>query len=192
MPGRRSSLIWPELRRRLLDDRSPCRPGCCRRRPARRRRAASAVRRRAARPRSRARCTSAGRRRSGAPAQATDRSLAHRGSSARRCRNTRSTPSAVWSHVSVRARASAAVARRSRRAGSRTSAAIADPSESGGTSTPVRPSMTEQRWPRMSVATAGVAHAAASVSDSPQPSASEALPTSHALRYSSRSASPDS
>ena len=52
---------------------------------------------------------------------------------------------------------------------------------------PVRPSTTEQRWPRMSVATAGVPHAAPSVSERPQPSASEALATSHAWRYSSRS-----
>ena len=54
---------------------------------------------------------------------------------------------------------------------------------------PVVPSTTEHRCPRMSVATAGVPQAAASVSDRPQPSASEALATTHARRYSSRSAS---
>ena len=58
---------------------------------------------------------------------------------------------------------------------------------SSGASTPVTPSTTEQRWPLMSVATAGVPHAAPSVNDRPQPSASDALPTSHARRYSSRS-----
>ena len=49
------------------------------------------------------------------------------------------------SHVSVLARARAAVARRSRLAGSATRAAMAGPSASGATSTPVRPSTTEQR-----------------------------------------------
>ncbi len=42
----------------------------------------------------------------------------------------------------------------------------------------------------MSVATAGVPHAAASVSDKPHPSASEALSTTQARRYSSRQSVP--
>ena len=49
---------------------------------------------------------------------------------------------------------------------------------------PVTPSTTLLRWPRMSVATAGVPQAAASVRLSPHPSASEPLTTSHARRYS--------
>ena len=48
------------------------------------------------------------------------------------------------------------------------------------------PSTTEQRWPGMSVATAGTPQAAPSVSVRPQPSASDADATSHARRYSSR------
>ena len=99
---------------------------------------------------------------------------------------TRSTPRAEASQVSVRARASAASPRRRRR---RRRQHVGDrPTEvRGGTARPVRPATTEQRWPLMSVATAGVPHAAASVSESPHPSASEALATTHARRYSSRS-----
>ena len=89
------------------------------------------------------------------------------------------------SHVSVRARGQRRVgqlvAARRRRAARRRSCRRAAPA---GASTPVTPSTTLLRWPLMSVTTAGVPHAAASVSVSPHPSASEALATSHARRYS--------
>ena len=140
LAGAAQQLDLAELRRRLLDDRSPCRPGCCRRRPARRRRAASA-RTAASSAATFSRSLYVGRTTTVRGTGAGYRSAS--GAPWLICtarRNTRSTPSADWSHVSVRARASAAVARRSRRAGSRDRARrCAGPSASGGTSTPGAP-----------------------------------------------------
>ena len=75
----------------------------------------------------------------------------------------------------MRARSRAARPSRSRTAWSTSTSRSVSPRRSGAASRPVSPSATELRWPRMSVATAGVPHAAASVSDSPHPSASDAL-----------------
>ena len=88
--------------------------------------------------------------------------------------------STVRSQLSARARASAASPSRWRSSGSISTLVSATSNPSSGASRPVTPSTTLDWWPLMSVATAGVAQAAPSVNDRPQPSASEALDTTHA------------
>lgn len=59
----------------------------------------------------------------------------------------------------------------------------------GSARNPVNPSRTASRWPGIGLATAGVAHAAASVMVSPQPSKAEVEASTHARWYRSMSCS---
>ena len=172
MPGRRSSLIWPELGRRLLDelagavgavvvDDQHVGVGQRRRAP-----------RRAGRRRSRARCTSAGRRSSGSTARPRRQASDGPAPARHHARVAVGAPTTAWNTRSTPRRRRVPRQRagpgqrggaQPRAGGRRRSSTAADAPGRGrpaGASTPVTPSTTEQRWPLMSVATAGVPHAA--------------------------------